>query len=290
MLILYDERRVTLLTRGVQENFPFSPDYPYRPKKADLDDLLRFEQSVGVEHVCLVAMSVYHTDNSIILDALKRLQGKGRAIVCIDPAAISDEELLYMHNIGVRGVRVNLRTRSQTLSREGFAKLLHTYANKIRHLNWVLQIYIALPQLAFFADEIPKLGIPVVLDHLAQPDDRSAPSTQAGYLEFMRLLKERKVWTKLSGTYRFSNMPELDQYAKEIIRLAPTQIVWASDWPHSGGVEKLPDGDRTKHQDYRQIDDVGFLVQCMDWCDRDEKVVQQIWVDNPRRLWQLDSE
>ena len=255
-----------------------------------MDDLLKFEGNLGIDHVCLVAMSVYDTDNSIILDALQRLQNRGRAVVYIDPEKISDDELLVMYQLGVRGVRINLRSRSQTLSRDRFAELLHTYGNRIRHLHWLIQIYVALPQLALFADEIPKLGLPVVLDHLAQPEESAPPSEQAGYLEFMDLLKERKVWTKLSGTYRFQDMPELEQYAKDVIRTAPTQIVWASDWPHSGGKEKIADADRTKHQDYRQIDDVGFLRQCVEWCNRDEKVIQQIWVDNPRRLWQFDGE
>lgn len=258
--------------------------------RADLNDLLRFEKTLGIDHVCLVAMSVYHTDNSIILDALQKLQGRGRAVVCIDPETISDDELLAMHKLGVRGVRINLRSRLQTLSREGFAKLLHTYADRLRHLNWVIQIYIALPQLALFAEEIPKLGLPVVLDHLGQPDESAPPSEQAGYSEFMGLLEERKVWTKLSGTYRFPGMPELDQYARDIIRIAPTQIVWASDWPHSGGKERLAGADRTKHQDYRQVDDVGFLKECMDWCDGDKKTINLIWVDNPRRLWQFGGE
>ncbi|KAL9087868.1 MAG: hypothetical protein Q9165_006430 [Trypethelium subeluteriae] len=271
-----------------EENFPFDPNYPYRPKKADLDDLLEFERSLGIDHVCLVAMSVYDTDNSINLDALGKLKGQGRAVACIDPETISNDELLNMHKSGVRGVRMNLRTRSQALSKEAFANRLHLYADRIRHLNWVLQIFISLPQLALFAEEIPKLGVPVVLDHLAQPEHSIAPSKQAGYSEFMNLLKERKVWTKFSGTYRFSDMPELEQYAKDIISLAPTQIVWASDWPHSGGVERLPDGDRTKHQDYRQVDDLGFLRQCIDWCNGDETLIRQIWVDNPRRLWQFE--
>ena len=235
-------------------------------------------------------MSIYDTDNSIIMDALERLKGKGRAVVCIDPETIGHDELLKMHKLGARGARMNLRSRKQTLDKAEFARILHAYADKIRPLNWILQIFITLPQLALFADEIPKLGVTVVLDHLSQPEPSVAPSSQLGYSEFMSLLKEHKVWTKLSGTFRFPNMPGLDQYARDIIQLAPTQIVWASDWPHSGGIEMIPNGDRTKHQDYRQVDIPRFITQCVDWCNGDEKILHQIWVDNPRRLWQYETD
>ncbi|KAK6823375.1 hypothetical protein RU639_005830 [Aspergillus parasiticus] len=50
------------------------------------------EDHFGIEHGCLIAFSVYHTDYSSTLDALSRL-GKGRAVACIDPNTISNEEL-----------------------------------------------------------------------------------------------------------------------------------------------------------------------------------------------------
>ena len=43
----------------LQEIYPLADDHPYHPKKADLDDLLKFERGIGVDHVCIVAMSVY---------------------------------------------------------------------------------------------------------------------------------------------------------------------------------------------------------------------------------------
>ena len=91
---------------------------------------------------------------------------------------------------------------------------------------------------------------------------------------------------KLSGTYRFPDLPELDDYVLEILRIAPTQVVWASDWPHSGGVQYNPNGDRTKIQEYRKIDDPAFIARCKEWCGGDEDLIQKIFVDNPRRLWQ----
>ncbi|KUJ07655.1 amidohydrolase 2 [Mollisia scopiformis] len=273
-----------------EDIFHLHPDHPYRPRKADLNDLLQFEKSNGIEHVCLVAFSVYGTDNRSILDALVKLKGKGRAVVCIDPDEITDKELRSMHGLGVRGVRLNLRTRSQTIDPILFTKLLRKYADKIRPLGWALQIYTSLDQIKHIAAVIPSLGIPIVFDHLGSPEGTRPPKALLGYSELMSLLKEKLVYVKLSGTYRFPNTPGIGEYVEEILRCAPTQVVWASDWPHSGGVSRNPGGDRKKVQEYRVVSTTDFIVRCKEWCKYDEDLIQKIWVENPRRLWQYDAQ
>jgi predicted TIM-barrel fold metal-dependent hydrolase len=232
---------------------------------------------------------VYANDNSSIIDALKRLNGKGRAVVCIDPDSITQDELDDMHRVGVRGVRVNLQTRSETFDGTSFTKLLRKYADRIRPLGWVLQLYISLEQIGLIAYDLAALGVPVVVDHLGAPRESAPGREQAGYTELIRLLQERKIWVKMSGIYRFANLPDVDVFACEILRTAPTQVVWASDWPHSGGVAKNLAGDRNKVQDYRKISIPDFIARCKDWCDHDELLIRSIWVDNPRRLWQYDD-
>jgi predicted TIM-barrel fold metal-dependent hydrolase len=95
--------------------------------------------------------------------------------------------------------------------------------------------------------------------------------------------------------YRFPDLPDLDEYVTDILRSAPDSVVWASDWPHSGGVEANPDGDRNKVQCYRQVDDVAWIKRCKGWCERVDRsgkgqLVHKIWVDNPRRLWQYNGD
>lgn len=251
--------------------------------------MLAFEHNNGIEHVCIVAFSVYGTDNRSLIDALVRLKGKGRGVACIDPDLVTNEELQDMHVVGVRAIRLNLRTRSEKLDRASFAKLLRKNANKIRSLGWALQLYISLDQIALIAEVVPSLGVPIVIDHIGSPAADLPPRKQAGYAEFMNLLAHRQIWVKLSGLYRLSNTPELEVYIREILRVAPTQVVWASDWPHSGGVEKNPGGDRNKVQDYRKVSIPNFIAACKRWCDYDEDLMQKIWVDNPRRLWQYSD-
>lgn len=273
----------------LQERFPFRPDYHYRPKRADLEDLLHFEKTINVPNVCIVAVSVYGTDNRSILDALQRLKGKGRAVVTIDPVKTTDDELLEMHELGARAARINLASKSQNLTKDDFAAVLERYAARLRPFQWSLQLYIRLHQVQMIVDIIPSLGIPVIIDHLGHPSPSSPMSEQPGYTEFVSLLKQKLIYTKLSAVYRFAGLPDIDSVVREILHIAPTQVVWASDWPHTGGMSMLVNNDRTIHQDFREIDDKAWVAQCLDWCDGDEGLARRIWVDNPRRLWQADD-
>lgn len=207
----------------------------------------------------------------------------------IDPKTISDSDLDEMHALGVRGIRINLKSTSQNKSKEELVALLGSYVQRIHRLKWAIQLHIGLADIEKIADEILELGVPVVIDHLATPDETLAPRLQPGYTQFMDLLSKKQVWVKLSGIYRFSELPELDNYVREILRIAPTQVVWASDWPHTAGVAANPQGDRQALQEYRKIDVAAFIAQCKEWCKDDEVLIQKIFVDNPRRLWQYEE-
>ena len=207
-------------------------------------------------------------------------------MVSIDPKTISDTDLDEMHALGVRGVRINLKSTSQNKSKEELVAILGSYVQRIHRLKWAIQLHIGLADIEKIADEIPDLGVPVVIDHLATPDQTLAPRLQPGYAQFMDLLSMKEVWVKLSGIYRFSELPELDNYVQEILRIAPTQVVWASDWPHTAGVAANPQGDRQALQEYRKIDVAAFIAQCKEWCKEDEVLIQKIFVDNPQKLWQ----
>lgn len=257
-----------------------------------MNDLLRFENGLGVSHVCLVAFSVYHNDNSSIVDALTKLEGKGRAIVCIEPDTVSDGELWKLHRLGARGVRLNLKTSEQQLSEEEFRRVLHSYADRIRPLGWALQIFCALEQLDQIAHILPTLQVPIVIDHLGAPHNARGPGrAQPGYAAFLKLLKTGNVWTKLSGTYRFPDLVDIDEYVLEILRIAPNRVVWASDWPHSGGVHANPGGNRDAIQEYRKIDDDAWIERCIDWClasgkEASEDLIHKVFRDNAGVLWQ----
>ena len=111
------------------------------------------------------------------------LGGMARAVVSIDPANISDQALCDMHQRGVRGVRLNLKTWGKTGTREDLEAQLFAYADTIKHLSWVLQIYLSLDQVSLISECIPRLGVEVVIDHMGSPDPNSMAKNQTGYHE-----------------------------------------------------------------------------------------------------------
>lgn len=213
------------------------------------------------------------------------MNGRARAVVCIDPTKISEGELQSLHEAGARGVRLNFKTWGKSMTKTQLSERLKRYAEKIRHLGWVIQVYITLDQVPLIRDVVRRLGVPVVLDHMASPDPSTPAREQQGYFELLELMREDLIWVKISGTYRFSQLPDLDEYGKTLIRTNPNRVVWASDWPHTGGVEHNPRGNRHEHQDYRIYDDFQFIRRCFDWCGRDQTLIDKLFSQNPRTLW-----
>jgi len=105
------------------------------------------------------------------------------------------------------------------------------------------------------------------------------------------LLETRKnAYIKLSGFYRLSEVPELDKHILHLLKIAPDQIVWASDWPHTAGPEANPNGDPQAIQDFLTPDIPGFIQHCIELCGHDEELIRKIWVDNPRKLWDYTAD
>lgn len=240
-----------------------------------------------MENVCLVCVSVYGDDNASILSALPKLgQANARAIVSIDPDVVSEAELDQMHAQGVRGVRVNLKTGSERPTADNLCARLRCIASRIRKKSWALELYIGLEQIAMIATELPSLGVPVVIDHMGSPESNTAASQQQGHQQLLKLLSGRHVWVKISGAYRFEELPDLDDYAKALIRHGPYNVLWASDWPHTGGPLQSQNG--RDISSFRKVDDVDWIRRCVAWCDNDEAMIHRLFAENPQRLWTQD--
>jgi predicted TIM-barrel fold metal-dependent hydrolase len=238
---------------------------------------------MGIENFCPVSVSVYGNDNRSIVDAMQHFGPQCRAVVTFDPGNVTEERLDEMHGFGVRGVRLNFKSKGEKPSRQALEEILLRFANLIRSRRWFIQLYLGLSQVQLIADLIPTLGVRVVLDHMASPEPSSSAASQDGYAELMKLLRDEMVFVKISGTYRFAELPDLDKFAKELIKTGPRNTVWASDWPHTGGPVSTVGG--KSYSAYRQVDTRAFIGKCFEWCDHDEQQIQNLFVNNPRALW-----
>jgi predicted TIM-barrel fold metal-dependent hydrolase len=255
----------------------------YRPGKATAQALLEFEKSMDIENFCPVSVSVYGNDNRSIIDAMQHFGPQCRAVVTLDSASVTEEQLDEMHEFGVRGVRLNFKSKGEKPSKQKLEAILVRVAGLVRSRGWFVQLYLGLSQVQLIADLIPTLGVRVVLDHMASPDPRSSAASQDGHAELMQLLRDGMVWVKISGTYRFAELPDFESFARELIQTGPRNTVWASDWPHTGGPVSMVEG--KSYSSYRQIDTGTFVGKCFEWCDHDERQIQNLFVNNPRALW-----
>lgn len=250
--------------------YPFTPHRSYTPPTATLDQYEKTQQTLGLDRGVIVQPSVYGYNNTLVLNALKEGGDCYRGVVVISPQT-SEEELWKMHALGVRGVRINLLYKSGVEVSD-----VTSLAYRITSLGWHLQLLVDISEFADLYETLAYLPVEVVIDHMGHMP-ASTGIDSPGFLELLRLLRENKVWVKLSGAYRFTNLEEapyvdVTPYAKALIEANSARVLWASDWPHVSISVPMPN-------------DTCLLEQFFDWVEHDEDLIQQIMVDNPARLY-----
>src|SRR5688500_3012832 len=127
---------------GPQNRFPYLPNAAYIPQDATPTDYARMLRTIGCERAVLVQPSVYGTDNSAMIDALRSGVFSFRGVAVVD-ADIADRELEDMHAAGVRVVRINLASATPGLTLAEAPAL----AARIKKLGWHLQFFMDLKKL-----------------------------------------------------------------------------------------------------------------------------------------------
>ncbi|RFU29530.1 hypothetical protein B7463_g6804, partial [Scytalidium lignicola] len=231
------------------EQYPLSPTAAYVPHPHRLPEAIAFESSIGFRNVVLVQPSIYGNDNSCLLAALQELGAiRARGVVALDPKTTDEVTLRRWHKMGVRGVRVNLKSVGRKVVEEELKAELLQYASLIRPLGWVLELFIGMEYVLFLEMLIPQLKVKVCLAHFGAPtfpesftsaseSELISPYSLPGFQSLMRLLERGDVYVKLSAAYRFSTQKEfrdLEPLAQEMLRVAGrSRLVFATDWPHT---------------------------------------------------------
>lgn len=270
-------------------NYPLDPDATYTPGVYTIWDTALFEHSLGVDQIVLVQPSIYGTDNSLLLNTLRAVgPERARGVVVFEPSDVDQNELQEWHDLGVRGVRVNLISNDDDSSIEEISVLLRSYAETIRPFGWVLQLYVKMSLIPKIEDLVSDLDVGVVFDHLGVPtlpkcSRRSKgldPYSIAGFPSLARLLSRGNAWVKISGAYRETNLvnsttwDDLDPVILELLRVGPERVVYASDWPHTR---------------YEGLDIRPWTSHLLDLTEGDEQLRQKLFRDNASQLWNRTS-
>lgn len=269
------------------EKYPLSSTAQYRPPTHSLTDYARaIGTNLGIKNAVLVQPSIYGTDNSCLLDALRDLTPKhGRGVVDIDPDTISMNVLRDWHELGVRGVRVNLKSVGTVLNKQELRTALLRYADIIRPLDWVLQVYLPLNMIDDLESIVPDLGVKFCIDHFGSPELPSVvsptnswdPNSLPGFGSLLNLMKSGTTWVKISAPYRLTKDPQmrdLEIFFKTFLRHASDRMVYSTDWPHTR---------------FEKIDPNPFAEACLQWSGRDQALVERLFRTNAETLWNVES-
>ncbi|RAI44333.1 amidohydrolase family protein [Rhodoplanes roseus] len=268
---------------------PFAAERTYTPGPATVADLTAFLRGLSLTRAVLVQPSVYGDDNRALVDALQALgPATARGVAVIDPDRVTDDGLRELARAGVTGVRVNLHTRGEDREKAAVDAVART-VRRVAPFDMAVQIYTELALVAALEETIAASPVPVVLDHFAGAQAEAGPA-QPGFSAVLRLLDAGRAWVKLSAAYRAArdapDYPSLAAIAHALIAANPDHLVWASDWPHTGGGAGRAARSPTDIEPFRTIDDAGALALLASWT-HDDAVHRRILVDNPVRLFRF---
>ncbi|EMC99228.1 hypothetical protein BAUCODRAFT_64998 [Baudoinia panamericana UAMH 10762] len=260
--------------------FRLAKNAQYQAQPHTLDQAKAFLSQLGIERMIIVQPSIYGNDNGCTLDGLRTLGlTHGRAVVQFDPETTSAAQLREWHDLGVRGVRLNFKSVGAKLEQTSLIAELQKYADVVRPLGWVLDLYIAIEDIPLLEAAMAELGeVKVCIAHLGHPSATSLDAARdaeamPGSHSVARLLKQGQTWVKLSGTYRISQDPRhplVSSLMREVLKLRPDRCVFATDWPHTR---------------FDGLDVAPYLEAICDCIEAEGVPLQQVLVDNAELLF-----
>jgi predicted TIM-barrel fold metal-dependent hydrolase len=269
---------------GDAKRFPFSPDRPYTPPPAPVDDLRRLHRRLHMERVVIVTPAVYGTSNDCTIDAIRQLGPRARGIALVAPEAPASE-LDRLRRGGICGIRLNFETFGLTDPKAAVERFQLAW-KQVAEQGWHIQVNTRLSVVEALEDHILRGPATVVFDHFAQAEAARGVG-QPGFAALVRLLQSGRVYVKVSAAYRISTQApdyaDVAPLARALIAASPERILWGSDWPHPDAARR-PGRSPTDVRPPLPVDDGGVLNQLAIWAP-DATIRHRILVDNPARLY-----
>lgn len=256
-----------------RQDLPMVPNRRYSPHyDALVEQYLEHLDRHGLSHGVLIQPSFLGTDNSFMVEALRRFPQRLRAVAVVD-ATVSEAHLDELAAAGVVGIRLNL-----------IGKALEDYAGpqwtalfeRLARRGWQVEIQRGIDDLAQVVPAMLACGVDVVIDHFGLPA-AGIDVQQANHRAFLELLSDSRVWLKLSAAYRSKSDPAQAAAVLAQVREAAGGIerfLWGSDWPN------------TQFEDRTNYAEQFALIEALlpDMAER-----RQVLVDNPARLFGFTS-
>ncbi|KAB2572802.1 hypothetical protein DBV05_g8476 [Lasiodiplodia theobromae] len=304
--------------------YPLAPNAAYTPPLHTLSDALALTSGAyNIRNLVFVQPSIYGADNSCLLSALRELGPQhGRGVVGIDPSNTSASTMHEWHALGVRGVRLNLKSVGRAPDVEQLRAELVSHAAAIPPAlragggGWVLQVYCSLdavPLLERIVEHERALpaGVKLCIDHFGHPASLP-PWPPASSSSSSSALPDSK--TSTTTTVETQGSPsQPDPYAlpgfAALMRLLQAGGTWVklsaayrieqqdAGLPWLGAMARellgVRGGGRCvfatdwPHTRFEGVDVEPFVEKCLEWCGGDAVKVQRLFRDNAEELWDV---
>lgn len=259
---------------GPAAQFAFSPSRTYTPPDSGIEDFERLQQRLGLSRAVFVQASCHGTDNAAMVDAIQRGNGRYAGVAMIDES-FTDEDLAYLHDNRVRGIRFNFVAHlGGAPDLDSFWRLVH----RVAPLGWHVVLHFDakdLPQYNGLLDDMP---VPYIIDHMARVPAADGVEQEPFQHLLSRMTTDDRCWVKISCAERLTQgkvapFDDVVPFARALVAAAPDRVLWGTDWPHPN-LSIMPDE--------------GQLVDLLADYVPDETLRNQILVDNPQRLYDFD--
>ncbi|MFP7479428.1 amidohydrolase family protein [Terribacillus saccharophilus] len=195
-------------------DYPVIENQGYTPPSYVTEDYRKETADLNVLGGAIVSGSFQGFDQEYLLKALKQM-GEAFCGVTQLPYTVTDEEILKLHNHGVRALRFNIkRGGSEDLSKlDYFARRVYDLA------GWHSELYIDAKQLPEIASTIVKLPA-ISIDHLGLSEE--------GLTHLLRLV-DKGIHVKATGFGRVEL--NIENALKSIYKVNPDALMFGTDLP-----------------------------------------------------------
>jgi 2-pyrone-4,6-dicarboxylate lactonase len=256
---------------GPQSRFPFAPGRSFTPCEAPKEKLFALHEHLGIERGVVVQSNAHGVDNSVTEDVLAARGGAYLGIALVS-VSVSDAELRRLDAAGFRGARFHFMRH---LGASTPIEDVVAFGSRLADLGWHLVLHFEGAHIHELASAILRAPVPVVVDHMARID-ASLGVDQPDFRKLLELLRDDRIWVKVSGAERVSRTgpPYADAipFARALVETAGERVLWGTDWPHPN-LSHVPDD--------------GLLVDLLASIVPTEAERQALLVRNPERLYRF---
>jgi D-galactarolactone isomerase len=248
--------------------YPTAPTALMTPPDATVEDYRALQRRLGLSRTVVVQPTTYGTDNRCTLDSIAALGLDVARGIAVVTDAVTERELEDLTRGGMRGARFHM-LRGGAIGWDQLDRI----AAKVQGVGWHVQLQLDGRELPEREAQVRAWPGRIVIDHVGKFLEPVPPDHPA-FRCLVRLVESGRAWVKLSAMYEVSkagppSYDDVGRLAKELVRIAPERMLWASNWPHPGNFPQ---------------DEAALLDTLLEWAP-DEATRRRILVDNPAEVY-----